>query len=103
LEENAISVKMDTTALHKVVVHPATALWPELNPHSWTSATKIMAAVTVSLTWKVTTAISVNRVFITCQRATLRDVHSVYVTTKEPRGDQDSANSSLETALVSHW
>ena len=100
LEGNVISVKMDTTA-HKMVVQHVTALLPEHNRHFWTGVTKILAAVHVSLMWKATTAISVNKGFIICHKATLRDVHGVHVTPKELWGDQDSVNSSLETVLVS--
>lgn len=103
LEGNVISVKTDTTALHKMVVQHVTALLPEHNRHSWTSATKILAAVTVNLMWKVTTVISVNKAFTICHRVTLRGVHSVCVTPKELLEDQGSANSNLETVLVSHW
>jgi len=102
LEGNVISVKTVSIALHKMVVHHATALLLEHYRRYWTSATKILATVTVSFMWKVTTAISVNKGFIICHRATLRDVHSVSAITKVLRGDQDSAISSLETVLVSH-
>ena len=103
LEGNVISVKTDTTALHKTVVQHVTALLLEHNHHSWTSATKILATVTVSLMWKATTVISVNRAFIICLRVTLRGVHSVHVTPKELLEDQDSVNSNREIVLVSHW
>lgn len=63
----------------------------------------MLAAVTVSLMWKATTAINVNKAFIIYLRATLRAVSSVHVTSKELRGDRDSVSSSLETVLVSRW
>jgi len=86
-----------------MVVHHVTAPWQEHLHLCWTSAIKLVASAPVSFMWKAMTVIDANQDFIICHKATHRAVCSVHVTPKEQSEDQDSANSSLETVLVSHW